>query len=340
MKKQKTIIIVLFVSMGICSASAQDITATERSEVIDNIVDQLTKRYVDPNLGQEAAETIKQKKEKHAYDALNTQAALIETLIADMHAATGDKQLQLKNKSGAGTEWIHPALTIKPSNGTNLDDPQFKKKILQWINYGLPAQVQEGNIGNLGILEFFSPEIAPEVYQAIDKAMKSLQECTAVILDLRQCGRGGDPEVMMYLASYFLGGEESQPLYMSFNRENQKIAEFRTRTDITGRRLPNVPLYILVSSETFSTGEMFAYGLQKADRAKVIGETSAGAAHVTDTIDIGHGMMMVLPVNRLAHVRTKTNWEGTGVIPDVPAKAEEALDVAKDIIQKARRNAK
>jgi hypothetical protein len=333
MKKQKTIIIVLFVSMGICSASAQDITATERSEVIDNIFDQLANRYVDPNLGQEAAETIKQKKEKHAYDALNTQAALIETLIADMHAATGDKQLKLKNQSGASTEWIHPALTIKPSNGTNLDDPQFKKKILQWISYGLPAQVQEGNIGYLGILEFFSPEIAPEVYQAIDKSMKSLQECTAVILDLRQCSRGGDPEVMMYLASYFLEGEESQPLYMSFNRENQKIAEFRTRTDITGKRMSNVPLYILASSETFSTGEMLAYGLQKADRAKVIGETSAGAAHVTDTIDIGHGMMMVLPVNRLSHVKTKTNWEGTGVIPDVPTKADEASNVAQDLIR-------
>jgi hypothetical protein len=340
MKKQKTIIIVLFVSMGICSASAQDITATERSEVIDNIFDQLANRYVDPNLGQEAAETIKQKKEKHAYDALNTQAALIETLIADMHAATGDKQLQLKNKSGAGTEWIHPALTIKPSNGTNLNDPQFKKKILQWINYGLPAQVQEGNIGNLGILEFFSPEIAPEVYQAIDKSMKSLQECTAVILDLRQCSRGGDPEVMMYLASYLLDGEASQPLYMSFNRENQKIAEFRTRTDIPGKRMPNIPVYILVSSETFSTGEMFAYGLQKVGRAKIVGETSVGAAHITDTIDIGHGIMMVLPVNRLAHVKTKTNWEGTGVVPDISVKADDALAKAKEVIQEAKSNKK
>jgi hypothetical protein len=328
------IAISLFMSMGFCSASAQDITATARSEIIDNVVDQLANRYVDPNLGQEAAEIIKQKKEKHAYDALNTQAALIETLIADMHAATGDKQLQLKNQSGAGTEWIHPALTIKPSNGTNLDDPQFKKKILQWINYGLPAQVQEGNIGNLGILEFFSPEIAPEVYQAIDKSMKSLQECTAVILDVRQCSRGGDPEVMMYLASYFLAGEESQPLYVSFNRENQKIAEFRTRTDITGKRMPNVPLYILTSSETFSTGEMFAYGLQKMGRASVVGEITAGAAHGTDTIDIGHGMMMVLPVNRLAHVKTKTNWQGTGVIPDIPTKADEASNVAQDLIWK------
>jgi hypothetical protein len=333
MKKQKTIIIVLLVSMGLCYVSAQGFTATERSEIIDKIVDQLAHRYVDPNLGQKAAQIIVQKKEKKAYDALDTKASLMEVLITDMHATTGDKQLQLKNQSEAGSDWIHPALTIKTAEGTEMDDQQ-KKMILQMINYGLPAQVIEGNIGYLGVLEFYSPEIAPKVYQAIDKAMRSFQECTAMILDLRQCSRGGDPEVMMYLVSYFLDSEESRPLYVSFNHENQKIAEFRTRTDITGKRMPNIPVYILMSSETFSTGEMFAYGLQKIDRAKIVGETSAGAAHGTDTIDIGQGVVMVVPVNRLAHVKTKTDWQGTGVIPDIPARADEALDIAQDLIRK------
>ena len=144
----------------------------------------------------------------------------------------------------------------------------------------------------------------------------------------------------MYLASYLLDGEASQPLYMSFNRENQKIAEFRTRTDIPGKRMPNIPVYILVSSETFSTGEMFAYGLQKVGRAKIVGETSVGAAHITDTVDVGHGIVMVLPVNRLAHVKTKTNWEGTGVVPDISVKADDALAKAKEVIQEAKSNKK
>jgi hypothetical protein len=333
MKKQKTIIMVLFVSMGFCSASAQDVTATERSEIIDRVVDQLVNRYVDPNLGQKAAQAIRQKTEKQAYDALDTKASLIEALMADMHATTRDKQLQLKNQSGAGSEWIHPAITIKTPDGTSPEDPQYKKTILQFMNYGLiNPQVLDGNIAQLAILEFYAPGIAPEVYQAIDRTMQSFQECTAVVLDLSLCSRGGDPNVMMYVASYFLGGGESQLMYESFSREDQKVAEFRTRTDIAGKRMPNIPLYIVTSSKTSSTGEMFAYGLQKAGRARIVGETSAGAAHVTDTIYIGHGIMMVLPVNRLSHVRTKTDWEGTGVIPDVPSKADAALKVAKDLI--------
>ena len=50
MKKQKIIIMVLFVSMSFCSASAQDITATERREIIDNVVDQLANLSCDGNL--------------------------------------------------------------------------------------------------------------------------------------------------------------------------------------------------------------------------------------------------------------------------------------------------
>ena len=339
MKKQKILIVVLSVSMGFCSALAQGITAPQRSEIIDNVVDQVANRYVDPNLGQEAAETLRQKKDKHAYDALNTKALLIEALTADMYATTRDKQLQLKDQSAAGSEWIHPAVTFKLPSGANPNDPQYKKIFLQFVNYGLPnPHVLRGNIGCLCILEFYSPGMVPEVYQVIDKAMQSFQECTAMVLDLRYCSRGGDPEVMMYLASHFLGDEEAQPLYVSFDRENQKRAEFRMRTDIAGKPMLNTPLYILVSSKTFSTGEMFAYGLQKVGRARIVGETSAGAAHVTDTIDIGHGMMMALPVNRLVHVKSKTNWQGTGVIPDVTVEADRALDEAKDIIEKAKQD--
>ena len=76
--KPSYIAVGLFVAMGVCSASAQDFNATERSGIIDNVIDQLITRYVDPNLGQKAAQTIRQKKEKQAYDALDTKAALIE----------------------------------------------------------------------------------------------------------------------------------------------------------------------------------------------------------------------------------------------------------------------
>jgi C-terminal processing protease CtpA/Prc len=332
--------------MGFCSASAQDITATERSEIIDNVVDQLVNRYVDPNLGQKAAETVMQKKEKQAYDALDTKALLFNALIADMHEATRDKQLQLNNQSGAGSGSIPSYITIKAPDGTKLDEQQQKKimqQMFKLMNYGLiNAKVQEDNIGYLDIREFMSPQMIPEINKTIDNTLKSFKDCSAIILDLRSCfcDAGGSPETVMYMISYLFGGEESVLLYELYNREGNKINEFCTRTDVTGKRLPDVPVYILTSSKTFSSGEMFAYGLQKIGRAKIVGETSTGAAHETDTINIGQGVMMVVPINRLAHVKTKTDWEGTGVIPDISVKADDALAATKEIIQEAKSNKK
>jgi hypothetical protein len=344
MKNQKTIIIVLFVLIGFCSASARDITATECSEIIDNVVDQLVNRYVDPNLGQKAAKTIMQKKDKQEYDALDTKASLMKALVADMHATTRDKQLQLNNQPEAGFGSIPSYINIKVPDGTKLDDQQQKKIVLQMLklmNYGLiNASVLEGNIGFLEIREFFSTEMVPEINNTIDNTMKTFKDCSAIILDLRLCNADGAPETVMYMISYFFGGEESALLYELYNREEKKIKEFRTRTDVTGKRLPEVPVYILISSKTSFSGEMFAYGLQKIGRAKIVGETSAGAAHGTDTIDIGQGVMMVVPINRLEHVKTKTDWEGTGVIPDISVKADDVLAAAKEIIQEAKSNKK
>lgn len=44
----------------------------------------------------------------------------------------------------------------------------------------------------------------------------------------------------------------------------------------------------------------------------------------------GHFVLMV-PSARLINVVTKTDWEGTGVRPDVKVPADQALDTAKQL---------
>ena len=345
-----TCMIFLLISIVSCFASEQDITPTERSEIIDKVIDNLANRYVDPNLGKKAAEAIKQKKEKDAYNHLNKRDKLIQVLINDMYEITNDKHLQLVNSkntvqpvsTGADQRTQQIVTSDLEAMAENKMIPKHMlQQLIKGINYGFKnAKVLDDNIAYLDIREFCSPQIAPEIFKVIDDTIKPMLNCSAVILDLRFCSTKHTSETVMYMASYLFGSEESFLLYELYDRENQKTAEFRTRTDIPQKRMSEVPVYILVGPQTSSASEMLAYGLQKLGRAKIIGENSSSTPHGTESIDIGHGIMMVLPVNRLAHVKTKTNWQVTGVIPDVTVKADQALNVAQDIVKKAKQNDK
>lgn len=63
-------------------------------------------------------------------------------------------------------------------------------------------------------------------------------------------------------------------------------------------------------------------------RAELIGETTGGGAHPTKGFPISAAVHIAVPHARSVSPVTGTNWEGTGVIPDVPVAADEAYRVA------------
>ena len=87
-------------------------------------------------------------------------------------------------------------------------------------------------------------------------------------------------------------------------------------------------MYVLTSSHTFSGGEDFCYTLQALGRAEVIGEATGGGAHPTRPFPISAAVHIAIPFARSINPITGTNWQGTGVIPDTPAAADEADQVA------------
>lgn len=60
----------------------------------------------------------------------------------------------------------------------------------------------------------------------------------------------------------------------------------------------------------------------------MIGETTFGGAHPTEIRPIDAHFSVAVPFARSMNPITKTNWEGTGVEPDVKVAADQALDVA------------
>jgi len=88
-------------------------------------------------------------------------------------------------------------------------------------------------------------------------------------------------------------------------------------------------VYVLTSKRTFSGAEEFTYNLKNLKRATIVGETTGGGAHPGGGFRINEHFGMFVPTGRAISPITKTNWEGTGVSPDISVPADQALHVAR-----------
>src|SRR3546814_15709775 len=74
--------------------------------------------------------------------------------------------------------------------------------------------------------------------------------------------------------------------------------------------------------------ESFAYTLQQAGRATIVGEASGGAANPGAPVATREGLAVFVPTGSPVNPFSGGNWEGTGVQPDVRVPSAEAFDAA------------
>ncbi|MFK7834254.1 MAG: S41 family peptidase [Winogradskyella sp.] len=145
-------------------------------------------------------------------------------------------------------------------------------------------------------------------------------------MDLTE-NQGGYSPTDSYLASYFF--DKKPTLWMSsYERRTKETESVSTFKEVGGERYLNKSIFILVSENTFSLAEKFAYGLKHFNKARIIGQTSAGAAHAIDFMEVNENYLIQLPISRNIHPVTKIDWEGTGVIPNIITSNNEALKTA------------
>jgi C-terminal processing protease CtpA/Prc len=78
------------------------------------------------------------------------------------------------------------------------------------------------------------------------------------------------------------------------------------------------------------------YDLQTLKRATIIGEATGGGANPTDGFRLTDHFAIAIPVGQAVNPITKTNWEGTGVKPDVEVPPELALLTAHIMALRSR----
>ena len=159
----------------------------------------------------------------------------------------------------------------------------------------------------------------------LEAAFALLRGARGVVLDLRRNG-GGDPGTVTLVLDWLLGGG---PTHISDVIYRDRTRQWWTTGRLADLALPReTPVSVLVGERTFSSGEALAYHLQSRGRGRLVGQRTPGAAdHVTPVILSRH-VRALLPEARVRDAATGTNWEGTGVVPDIPCEPAEALDAA------------
>jgi C-terminal processing protease CtpA/Prc len=147
-------------------------------------------------------------------------------------------------------------------------------------------------------------------------------------VDLRRNG-GGSGETATALLSYCF--EEPTQLSSIVERKNGQPLERQmwTMPYVAGPRYLGKPVFVLTSLHTHSAAEQCAYDLKNTHRATIVGERTGGAANSsTGEIALGYGFSAYIGNGQARSPITHTNWEGTGVEPDVATIASDALVAA------------
>jgi C-terminal processing protease CtpA/Prc len=152
-------------------------------------------------------------------------------------------------------------------------------------------------------------------------AMTFLANSESIILDLRQNGGGQSGGGL--LCSYFF--KEETHLTDFYNRAENTTRQIWSYPVAGAEKFADKDLYILTSHRTFSAPESLAYDMQALKRATIVGETTGGGAHGTTVYRITDHFSASIPFCRAINPITKTDWEGTGVKPDVAVPADQAL---------------
>lgn len=289
--------------------------AATKKQVIDGAIDQMRRAYIFADVAEKMAAALQANASRQAYDGITAPREFAETLTKHLQDVSHDKHLRI----------IYDPNGIPERRGA--PTPEDRARMLaedRRRNFGFQrVERLDGNVGYIELLGFSGSE---EVAEAAVPAMNFVANTDALIFDLRRNG-GGSPVTIGLVSSYLF--DQVVHLNDFYIRETDTRREFFTRAEVEGRRFgPTKPVYILTSNRTFSAAEEFTYNLKNLKRATIVGETTGGGAHPGGVRRLSSHFGIWLPNGRAINPITKTNWEGTGIEPDIKVPSAEALRAA------------
>lgn len=162
----------------------------------------------------------------------------------------------------------------------------------------------------------------------LEAAFALCRGAAGVVLDLRRNG-GGEPATLALVVGW-VGGPV--PRHLSDVHHRDRVRQWWTPGRPAETSLGGVPLAVCTGARTFSSGEALAFHLQQQGLATVVGERTPGAADHVTPVRLGPTVTATVPEAYVRDAVRGATWEGTGVVPDVPCPADEAVEVAARLL--------
>jgi retinol-binding protein 3 len=286
----------------------------ERARVIESAEKLVNEYYVYPDIAKNMSEAIKTQQKRGDYRTITDSDVFATRLTDDLRAVSHDRHIS-----------VHFSSEIVPPDDPNRrpdSDPKLGQQAAA-SNCGFEkAEHLTPNVGYLKLNMFAEPKFCAPTAIA---AMNFLADSDALILDVRD-NHGGAPPMVALICSYLFG----EPTHLGdiYDRQQNTTEQSWTFPYLPGKRFTGKPVYVLTSRKTFSAAEEFSYDLKSLKRATLIGETTGGGAHTVAPHRLNDHFYIMVPFGRFVNAITKTDWEGTGVEPDIKVAAADALDEA------------
>ena len=321
-RHKNVVLISIFCCCFLFARQNKALTRTQQKDIIIELCERVEAIYPFPEI---AAQTISGLKAYYAegkYNAYTDRSEFANHLTMDLEDLSNDTHFGLSYNPDLAAE-------MKKQKDYEVSDESLtahEARIERWQNYGFKElKILDGGVGYLDLRLFFATYYAGEVAVA---AMNFLSNCNAVIVDLRYNG-GGWGDMVNFLLSYFAESHDEIVFSVDQYTIDSTYYAGKTMAYVPGRRLTDIPVYVLISRSTASAAEAFASKIKYINSlAVVVGETSAGAENPVTNIIIGEEFVLQIPSWRSVYRKYDTKWEGIGVKPDIETAVEKALDAA------------
>jgi tetratricopeptide (TPR) repeat protein len=301
---------------------AEIISKKYKADAIESLNQLMNDFYVFPDVAKKTEQHLDKQLESGHFDEYSNIESFAEALTASVQAINKDKHMRIRKNRPYVAQENSPERLIEE----RIDRVNRSRR----GNLGFTAlEMLEGNIAYLDLRGFAGLENGKA---KVDSYMKLMAEADAVIIDLSKNG-GGSPDMVQYLCSFFFN--QKVHLNSLYYREGDVTREYWTLDEVGGKKMPEVPLFVITSSRTFSAAEEFSYNMQTRERATLVGQTSGGGANPGGTRPINADLGVFIPTGRAINPITKTNWEGVGVIPEVKTDVDNAKEKAHELAKKA-----